>query len=62
MRGFPEIEDFVAILDRGKESGNRIRDKEDVERYIQWQVKRSWSDSAWTLAGQKNEVYATMIR
>lgn len=62
MRRFPEIEDFVAILNRGKESRNRIRNKTDVERYIQWQVKWSWSDSAWMLAGPKNELYATMIR
>jgi hypothetical protein len=45
MCWFPEIEDFVTVLDRAVKGGNDVTDEEDVEGYdsreLKWSLLRS---------------------
>ena len=49
--GFPEIEDFVTVLDRTVEGGNCMADKEDVKGRDGGELKRSlpWSVDFWSV-------------
>lgn len=60
---FPEIEDFVTVLDRTVEGGNCMADKEDVEGRDGGELKGSlpWSVDFWSVVNSKRGIGDTNV-